>query len=149
HVFANASDDFVEVVDVHAIARTENARKARAMREQVVESDLFALAAGEFGNDFVDAGGEGKLAQLDRAEHEDVGDGFRGGKEAEDAVLLDGRLLRWLDKTDGFVETDYAVAGDEDYGAIVAAAADVVFNNRLQVLESRRIQAGPFSCGCH
>ena len=86
-----------------------------------------------------------ELVFLGQDHRGDGGDGLRHGRDAEDGVLLHGRLRGALLIADGVEGSDLAVADDQQHGAGNALGFHIVLQACLAF--SRRLEENPASSG--
>ena len=81
------TNDFIQAVHQAARLQFPKPGPTRRMGEQMQDRRLGAGRAAGFRNDLGDLGRERELAHLDRAQHQNVGEGLRHREDAEHGIL--------------------------------------------------------------
>ena len=103
----------------------------------------------ELGQVLRDWRGDVELALFGQDHRGDGGDGLGHGRDAEDGVLLHGRLRGAILEADGVEESDLAVAGDQQHGAGHALGVDVFLEDSLSDFQAFGRESDVFRMGGH
>ncbi len=77
-------------------------------------------------------------AELDGAQHQQVGESLGDGEQAEDGVLRQRPRVRGVVAADGLVENELAAEGDLQNSAVIEARGDIGPDNRFEMIETSR-----------
>jgi hypothetical protein len=90
------------------------------------EGDLVAQATCECGHQLADACGQSEASELDRAQHQHIGNGLGHRENAEHRIALQRLLSRRIRMADRGVNAQLAAAHQRNHRAVVASRGHIL-----------------------